>query len=214
MPDQPTSSTVKAPSTEGGRLSRDRIVRAAADLMFKQGVAGTSIPDVQRAAQASASQIYHYFGDKRGLTAAVIEFQGTAKLDQQRPLLDHLDSVAALREWCERAAVRLDEVHAVGGCEIGSLASELSDRDPAARLRLAAGFDAWQDAIRTGLEQMRHRGELPADEDVEALAVALLSAIEGGMLLSQVRQDATSFRQSVSVVIDHVADRVAAASRG
>ncbi|GLZ10225.1 transcriptional regulator [Actinomadura sp. NBRC 104425] len=201
----------KAASTEGGRRTRDRILRAAAELMFKQGVAGTSIPDVQRHAQVSASQIYHYFGDKKGLTAAVIEYQSTVKLEQQRPLLDNLDSIDALREWCERAAVRLDAVRCAGGCEIGSLASELSDSDPSARLGLAKAFAEWQAAIESGLTRMRERGDLPPDEDVAALAVALLAAIQGGMLLSQVNQDATPYRRAVNVVIDHIADRVAAA---
>jgi hypothetical protein len=52
---------------------------------------------------------------------------------------------------------------------------------------------------------------LRADEDVSTLAVALLAAIQGGMLLSQVNQDATPYRRAVNVVIDHIADRVAAA---
>jgi len=201
----------RAASTEGGRRTRDRILQAAAELMFRQGVAGTSIPDVQRHARVSASQIYHYFGDKKGLAAAVIEYQSAMKLEQQRPLLDHLDSIDALREWCERAAARLDAVHCAGGCEIGSLASELSDSDPSARVRLAKAFAAWQEAIESGLRRMRERGDLAADEDVTALAGALLAAIQGGMLLSQVNQDATPYRRAVTVVIDHIADRVVAA---
>jgi TetR/AcrR family transcriptional regulator, transcriptional repressor for nem operon len=208
MPTRDAQTQVKAASTEGGRRTRDRILRTAAELMFQQGVAGTSIPDVQRHAQVSASQIYHYFRDKKGLTAAVVDYQNTRKLEQQRPLLDHLDSIEALRDWCERAAVRLDAVHCAGGCEIGSLASELSDIDPTARVGLAAGFDAWQTAIESGLCRMRERGELAADEDVASLAVALLAAIQGGMLLSQVNQDATPYRRAVNVVIDHIADRV------
>jgi TetR/AcrR family transcriptional regulator, transcriptional repressor for nem operon len=57
---------------------------------------------------------------------------------------------------------------------------------------------------------MRERGDLGADEDVSALAVALLAAIQGGTVLSQVNQDATPYRRAVNVV-DHIADRVAAA---
>lgn len=179
--------------------------------MFKQGVAGTSIPDVQSAAQVSASQIYHYFGDKQGLTEAVIKYQSTEKLAQQQPLLDNLDTVDALREWCERAALRLERVNCVGGCEIGSLASELSDTYPAARAGLANAFDAWQAPIESGLHRMRDRGELDTNTNLDALAAALLAAIQGGMLLSQVHQSAVPFRQATTVVIDHIADLTAAA---
>ena len=47
--------------TRKGQATRDRIVAAAAALMYQQGVAGTSTEDLQAAAGVSASQIYHYF---------------------------------------------------------------------------------------------------------------------------------------------------------
>ncbi|NMO34693.1 TetR/AcrR family transcriptional regulator [Streptomyces sp. GMY01] len=190
--------------TKAGRETRDRIVEAAAELMFHRGAAGTSIPDIQAAAGVSASQIYHYFGDKQGLVLAVIDHQTDVKLAQQQPLLSSLDSIAALREWCENAAVRQDAAGCRGGCEIGSLASELADRDQSARAGLVAAFDRWEEPIRSGLSRMRARGELRDDADISALATTLLAAIQGGMLLSQVRRSSTAYRQAVSAVIDHI----------
>ncbi|MFD7918483.1 TetR/AcrR family transcriptional regulator [Streptomyces sp. NPDC059740] len=190
--------------TRPGRRTRDRIVEAAAELMFHRGVGGTSIPDIQAAAGVSASQIYHYFGDKRGLVLAVVDFQTDARLDQQRPLLDHLDSIEALRAWCERAAERQEAAGCVGGCEIGSLAGELAETDPTARTGLAASFDRWEAPIRSGLSRMQDRGELSERADVAALATALLAAIQGGMLLAQVRRSSTAYRHAVSAVIDHI----------
>ena len=108
--------------TKGGRKTRERIIETAAELMFHRGAGGTSIPDIQAAAGVSASQIYHYFGDKQGLVLAVIDHQTDTQLAQQRPLLDNLDSIEALREWCDRAGNRQDARGCEGGCEIGSLA--------------------------------------------------------------------------------------------
>ena len=190
--------------TRPGRKTRERIIEAAADLMFHHGVAGTSIPDVQAAAGVSASQIYHYFGDKRGLVLAVVNFQTDTKLDQQRPLLDNLDSISALRAWCDTAADRQDAMGCVGGCEIGSLASELAETDPTARTDLTAAFDRWELPIRSGLARMQARGELSEHADTASLATALLAAIQGGMLLSQIRRSSTAYRHAVSTVIDHI----------
>ncbi|GGX61027.1 transcriptional regulator [Streptomyces minutiscleroticus] len=190
--------------TQAGRRTRERIIETAAELMFHRGVAGTSIPDIQAAAEVSASQIYHYFGDKQGLVLAVIDHQTDAKLAQQRPLLDSLDSIEALREWCDRAADRQDAAGCEGGCEIGSLASELADSDESARTGLAGAFDRWEEPIRSGLARMQARGELKESADTAALATALLAAIQGGMLLSQVRRSTTAYRQAVSTVIDHI----------
>ena len=60
--------------TSKGQATRDRILAAAATLMYQQGVAGTSTEALQAAAGVSASQVYHYFNDKHSLTRAVIEY--------------------------------------------------------------------------------------------------------------------------------------------
>src|SRR5271154_4070554 len=85
--------------TRKGQATRDRIVAAAAALIYERGVAGTSTEDIQAAAGVSASQVYHYFGDKRSLIRAVIDYQTNAILGFQEPLLARLDSLEALRSW-------------------------------------------------------------------------------------------------------------------
>ena len=50
-------------------------MNAAADLIFEQGVAHTTIEDVRAAADVSSSQLYHYFDDKPALVRAVVDRQ-------------------------------------------------------------------------------------------------------------------------------------------
>src|ERR1700761_4237228 len=89
--------------TRKGEQTRDRIVSAAAELIFERGVAGTSIEDVKERAGVSSSQLYHYFADKRALVHAVIAHQSEAVIVAQEPLLGKLDSVDALRAWRNQA---------------------------------------------------------------------------------------------------------------
>ncbi len=191
--------------TRKGAATRARIVTAAAGLMFERGVAGTGVEDVQRAAGVSASQMYHYFTDKQALTRAVIAHQTDAVLGAQEPLLSRLDSLPALRAWRDLLVDVQRRQHCTGGCPIGSLASELADADPAARAELVAGFARWEGAIRAGLEQMRARGELRADADPDRLALALLTAVQGGLLLTRTRRDPTPLEVGVDTVLAHVA---------
>src|SRR5271163_3730642 len=175
--------------TRKGQATRDRIVAAAAALIYEHGVAETSTEDIQAAAGVSASQVYHYFGDKRSLTRAVIEHQTNAILGFQEPLLARLDSLDALRRW---AAVIVEIQRANGfrgGCPLGSLASELAENDSAAREHIAVGYRRWQDAIRGGLAAMRDRGELVENADVNTLATTLLTTLQGGLLLSKTLRD-------------------------
>lgn len=191
--------------TSKGRATRSRIVAAASQLMFERGVAGTSTEDVQAAAGVSSSQLYHYFDDKQHLVRAVIAHQTEAVLSAQQPVLSRLDSIPALQAWRDLVVDLQAARDCVGGCPIGSLASELSEIDPAARAELVAGFARWEGAIRDGLTAMRDRGELRADADPARLATATLAGLQGGLLLTQVRRDTAPLEAALDMAIAHVA---------
>jgi len=90
------------------------------------------------------------------------------------------------------------------GCPIGSLASQLTETDPIARARLARSFAQWEIMIRDGLNVIAGRGELADDTDVDTLALAMLAAIQGGLLLSQVRRDTAPLEAAVDTTIEHL----------
>jgi TetR/AcrR family transcriptional repressor of nem operon len=202
----PRTAQQDAPSTTKGRATRDRIVAAAADLMYRHGAAGTSTPAVRDAAGVSSSQIYHYFADKDHLTRAVIAFQSEAILSHQKPLLAKLDSLDALRSWRDVVVDAARQQHGAGGCPLGSLSSELSDDHPWARDALAASFTDWSEAIRTGLVAMIDKGTLRHETDPNALALALLAAVQGGLLLAQAQHTTDALEAALDAVIAHIHD--------
>jgi len=179
-------------------------VAAASALMFDRGVAGTSTEDVRAAAGVSSSQLYHYFENKQQLVRAVIAHQTEAVLAVQQPYLSRLDSFAALQAWRDMIVALQRQRHCIGGCPIGSLASELADADAEARRDLEAGFARWETAIRDGLAAMRDRGELRADADPERLALATLTALQGGLLMTQVRKDTAPLEAGLDMALDAI----------
>lgn len=190
--------------TRKGLATRARIVEAAAELMFRHGVAGTSTEDVLAAAQVSNSQLYHYFSDKNALARAVIEHQADQIIDGQRPLLDELDSLAAFKQWRDMLVGLQQQRHCEGGCPLGSLSSELAETNEPARTALAAGFDRWEAPIRDGLRRMRDRGELQDDTDVDQLALGTLAALQGGLLLTQAKRDAGPLQAALDLAISQI----------
>jgi AcrR family transcriptional regulator len=87
--------------TSRGASTRQRIVDATVSLMYAKGVEGTSLDDVRAAASVSKSQLYHYFADKDALVREVISAQAAHVLAAQGTALTQLDSLAALRRWCD-----------------------------------------------------------------------------------------------------------------
>jgi TetR/AcrR family transcriptional regulator, transcriptional repressor for nem operon len=190
--------------TRKGQATRDRIVEAAAGLMFRQGVAGTTTEQVQEAAGVSASQIFHYFGDKRALVRAVIAYQTEAVLTAQQLLPGRLDSMEALRAWADQYVSIEEQLKYEGGCPLGSLGGELAETDAAARHEVERGFARWEEAIRDGLRAMYARGDLRRSADPDALALALLTALQGGLLMTQIRRDPAPLRAVLDAVLAHI----------
>src|SRR5580704_18063283 len=197
--------------TRKGLATRARIVGAAAELMFRNGVAGTSNEDLLAAAHVSNSQLYHYFPDKNALVHAVIEHQADGIIDGQRPLLDQLDSLAAFQQWRDMLVDLQRQRHCEGGCPLGSLSSELAETDASARTALAAGFDRWEAPIRDGFRRMRDRGELQDDTDVDRLALGTLAALQGGLLLTQAKRDAGPLEAALDLAISQISCHLTAA---
>jgi TetR/AcrR family transcriptional regulator, transcriptional repressor for nem operon len=198
----PTTAPEKL--TPKGRATRERIVAAAAELMHQRGVARTTIEDIQEAAAVSTSQMYHYFADKGDLVAAVIDFQTDRVLAVQRMGLDRLECLEDLRRWRDIMVDMLRRLGCVGGCPIGSLGSDLAETDPLARAQVARSFVQWETMIRDGLTAIAARDELPGGTEVDNLALAMLAAIQGGLLLSQVRRDTTPLEAAVDTMIEHL----------
>jgi TetR/AcrR family transcriptional repressor of nem operon len=197
----------RPPTTQKGRATRERIVAAAADLMYRRGVAGSSTPAVRDAAGVSSSQIYHYFADKDDLTRAVLAFQAEAVLDAQTPIATLHD----LDAWRDHIVAAAGHQHGTGGCPLGSLSSELSDTHPWAREQLAEAFARWAQSINNGLTAMIDNGTMRADTDTHQLALALLAAMQGGLLLAQAQHTTEALQAGLDTVIQRIREHATVA---
>jgi len=190
--------------TAKGQATRERILRAATDLIALHGVAGTGTEDVRKAAGISGSQLYHYFDSKQSLIRAVITRQAEAPLIPGEPIMGVLDSFDALRAWADAAIEHQEQNGGRGDCTLSSLAGELSPADEDAREDLSKGFLRWQSLLHDGLRAMRDRGELRPQADLDELALALLTALQGGNVLSQTMRSTEPLRASMNAALAYV----------
>ncbi|GJG85907.1 transcriptional regulator [Gemmatimonadetes bacterium T265] len=194
-PSAPRTNTL----TRKGARTRARIVDAAARLVYERGVAGTTVEDVRAAAEVSGSQLYHYFADKDALVQAVIDCQADAIVaNQERADLATADG---LRAWRSAVLAHAERTGGAGGCPLGSLGGQLAERDTRARTHLAAGFERWAGVLRDGLRALSAAGEISRDVDPDALAVTLLAALQGGLLLAQVQRDSRPLETALDTLL-------------
>jgi AcrR family transcriptional regulator len=198
--------------TARGAATRARIVDAAAQLMATRGVAATTLDDVLAASGTSKSQLYHHFEDKDALVHAVVQQQGEQVLELNARGLSRLNSMRGLELWREAVLQKVTVRNGAFGCELGSLAAELSDVDEDARVMLASMFQAWEQLFIDGFERMQQRGVLRDDAEPDRLATAVISALQGGYLLAQTAHAVEPMRVALDMALDYVRSFQAGAS--
>ncbi|MEM7417952.1 MAG: TetR family transcriptional regulator C-terminal domain-containing protein [Gemmatimonadota bacterium] len=190
--------------TAKGQQTRDRIVEVAARLMHVQGLSETSLEDILEVAGAGKGQFYHYFADRSDLEAAVLSFH----VDQQPEAVapgQILRSWQDVEAWFDSAYRLYEMTNFEGGCPLGSMASEVADRDDGLRSQLDAAFAVKRDHLARGLAELQRTEVLQSDADVAGLAEFVIASIQGGILLARVRRDGAPLRTAM----DHALARVA-----
>lgn len=190
--------------TPKGERARLNILETAARLMLQNGVVGTTIDGVCDAAGVGKSQVYHYFSNKTDLVRAVIDYQTDRVLGGQEPFLSNLDTWDAWGAWRDRTVRLQEDLGCVGGCPLGSLAAELADSDELARRVLSLSFDRWEAGFRQGIGRMKENGMLRSDADPGRLGTVMLSALQGGLLLSQTRKNVASLETALDGALDYL----------
>src|ERR1700722_16834457 len=109
------------PSTDRGRLTRQRIVVAATAVVAEKGALGASLDEVGARAPASRGQLYHYFDDKADLLRAVAEGTNDTVLGGQQDLFAGLGSWDGLVRWGDAIVELQQERGGRGGCPIANL---------------------------------------------------------------------------------------------
>ena len=200
MPGEPHPST--RPLTARGAATRLRIVEAAATLIHGRSAGQVSLDEVMEASGTSKSQLYHYFADKDALVLEVIAFQTRRILEANAA--HSLDSIEALRAWRDAMLTANRAGGGIGGCPIGSLANEHAPQSEKARTLLAQSFEAWSTIIETGLARMKAQGQIKSSADTHAISIAVLAAIQGGILLAKSARSSTPLELAFDMALSHI----------
>ena len=192
--------------TARGATTRARIVAAAASLVYERGFTGTSLDDVMAATGTSKSQLYHYFADKDALIREVIKAQlGRIMAAQAAAGLHEIASWESLQRWCDHFVTATRATQGAGGCPLGSLVGELADQSEPARRVLAQCFADWQSYLSEGFTAMRDHGELAVKADPAELALTMMSALQGGLLMAQAMRSARPLELALNMALQHMA---------
>ncbi|MEC4763749.1 TetR/AcrR family transcriptional regulator [Mycobacterium sherrisii] len=198
--------SAQLPVTRRGRATRDRIISCAAELFVTQGVSAVSQDRVRQAASVSGSQLSHYFADKSALVRAVIVRQTEVLLDFHRqPALNNLDTFEDFEKWVELTLVAARRQNRRQGLPtFGLLAGQLGKQDEQTRELLADGYRQWTALFRRSLTRMKKNGLLVESASPTVLANVLVTAHEGGGLMTRAYGKTWPDRDALSFALNYL----------
>jgi AcrR family transcriptional regulator len=159
---------------------RDRLVAAACDLTYRQGVARTTLADIAGAADVPLGNVYYYFKTKDDIIGAVVE----SRTQELRAIMAGVEGrhrsperrlTAFVRDLAARAATASPRY----GCPYGTLGMELARQTGEADSIAAPLMQVQLDWIEQHFRAVGRR-------DARDLAVELLAAWQGAALLTSV----------------------------
>jgi AcrR family transcriptional regulator len=155
---------------------RERLIGAACDLFYRQGIAATTLADIAEAAEVPLGNMYYYFKTKDDIVAAVVDARteeirsATAALQRRHgsPKTRLKALVAMLSESRETIADH--------GCPLGSLCTELANSGKSHPLTAAL--------MQTLLDWTEQQFHAMGRRDARDLALELVIAYEGSAVLT------------------------------
>lgn len=183
--------------------TRERLIKAAQELFLVQGYHATGIAQILKRAEVNSGSLYYYFPTKEDLLIAVLEWYYA---NIEPALLDYVWQ--GVSDPVEKVFVLVDGYRQMllikefnQGCPIGNLALELSNSHPRARDLCTANFRQWTEKVRECLDEAG--GRLPDDLDREALALHVLTVMEGAVMLARSYRSLEPFDAAVHQLRDY-----------
>ncbi len=157
---------------------RDQLIQTAANLVYQQGFHQTTLADIAQQAQVHLGTVYYFFKTKEAIGESLVaHYLRTYReaCQQWDSLLDPKARLEAFIQSMLGEGQRLSQ----SGCPIGTLCAELHKQGGSLAQQATQIFDELLTWLAVQFRALG-KGEESAD-----LALHLLSAVEGAILLTQ-----------------------------
>src|ERR1700728_1218774 len=171
---------------------RERMVRSAAQLIRRKGVSGTGMREIVTEADAPRGSLQHYFpGGKEQLVADALLWAGDVAARRTARSLRDLKSrtpSALLASIVDTWRRDLTNEQFSAGCPLVAAAADTAATSKRLREVLQRAFDGWLEPLSQSLVDVG----VPQERS-DNLAVLIIAALEGAIILARIRRDLTPF---------------------
>ena len=172
---------------------REKILMEARACFARQGFAGTSMKDIQLAADCSRGNLYHHFKAK-DVIVQIITAQNLGRFcDRIETILKESDERdLSLLEIIEELASFAEEITKGPGKGMAFHVWSLAMVEPEVRKTMLIYFERIRGALEQKIILLMKKGKLQKDKNTEQLSVALFGLVIPGFTVQSVFMDEKS----------------------
>ena len=177
--------------------SKEKTLAAAALLFRRQGFHGTALHDVLAAAGSPRGSLYFHFpGGKEQIGEAALDLAGAAVRQKIAQAAEASPNAETCLTGIARAmAADLQQSDFCNGCPIATTALETAAQSEVLGAAARRAFQSWEQEVARGLTRF---GAKP--DDAATAATAILSQIEGALLLARTYRSIEPLRRAEAAV--------------
>lgn len=181
--------------------ARATILRHAADVASKEGLAGLSIGRLATDLGVSKSGLFGYFGSKEELQLATVRAASAVYLDEVvQPAMAIAPGLHRLWRLCDAWLSYSRRRVFPGGCFFFTVAAEFDARPGPVRDAVAAASLDWARLMTRTIEDARQLGDLVETTDAEQLAFELIALLEMANATSLLHDDPVAYRRARTAI--------------
>jgi TetR/AcrR family transcriptional repressor of nem operon len=190
-----------------GEVTRQHIIEKAAPVFNQRGFAGCSMQDLMEATGLEKGGLYRHFPSKEELAVEAFRYAMREAVAARVVGLDHVDGAIARLKHVVRAFVEIPSP-IPGGCPLLNVAAYSNDGNDGIRKQAKVAIGAWKSRLLRILKEGVESGELRKDFDHGRTANAIISMLEGSLVISRLegskeaRRDA---QETLEVMLDALA---------
>ena len=162
--------------------TRDRLIHTTSRLLRQQGYAATGLNQVMTEAGAPKGSMYFHFpGGKQELAAAAIDRFAERSAAKMAAGLEAADTVSeAVTTFFDSYLDHLEATDFLEGCPVATVSLEAAPEHRVLGEATGRALRSWTELLATALEDEGH-----PPERAHGLAVLILAALEGTVMMSK-----------------------------
>jgi TetR/AcrR family transcriptional regulator, transcriptional repressor for nem operon len=168
-----------------GEVTRQHIIERAAPVFNQRGFAGCSMQDLMEATGLEKGGIYRHFASKEELAVAAFRYAMQEAVAARIVDLDKVSGAIPRLMHVVRAFVEIPSP-VPGGCPLLNVAAYAESGCDGVQAQAKEFLGAWKARLLGILKDGVASGELRADVDARKTANAVISMLEGSLVISRI----------------------------